>query len=108
MPFFPVTNGDYEVSYVTDNIPPSVTEIVPTNGQSGVGLNAKVSVTFSEAMNASSINTNTITLRDSLNNPVAATVSYNASSFTAVLTPSGPLAMLDNLHRYRERWYGEG
>ena len=60
--------------------------------QSGVGLNTKVSVTFNEAMNASTINTNTITLRDSLLNPVSATVSYNASSFTAVLTPSGPLA----------------
>jgi hypothetical protein len=91
---FPVTHGDYEVSYVTDNIPPSVTEIVPTNGQLKVGQNTKVSVTFSEAMNALTINTNTITLRDSLNNPVAATVSYNASDFTAVLTPSGPLAHL--------------
>ena len=47
-------------------------------------------------MNASTINTNTITLRDSSNHPVAATVSYNASSFTAVLTPSGPLAPLTN------------
>ena len=93
---FPVTNGDYEVSYVTDNTPPSITEITPTNGQSKVGLNTKVSVTFSEAINASTINTNTITLRDSSNHAVAATVSYNASSFTAVLTPSEPLAPLTN------------
>ena len=90
---FPVTNGDYEVSYEPDTNSPSVTEIVPTNGQLKVGQNTKVSVTFSESMNALTINTNTITLRDSLNNPVAATVSYNASTFTAVLTPSGPLAI---------------
>ena len=91
---FPVTNGDYEVGFEPDTNSPSVTEIVPTNGQSGVGLNTKVNVTFNEAMNVSSINTNTITLRDSLLNPVSATVSYNASSFTAVLTPSAPLAPL--------------
>ena len=93
---FPVTNGDYEISYATDNTPPSITEILPTHGQSKVGLNTKVSVTFSEAMNASTINTNTITLRDSSNHPVAATVLYNASSFTAVLTPINPLAPLAN------------
>ena len=58
-----------------------------------MSLNANVSVIFSEAMNASTINTNTITLRDSLGNPVAATVSYNPSTFTAVLTPVSPLAL---------------
>jgi hypothetical protein len=90
---FPVTNGDYEISYEPDTNPPSVTEIVPANGQSGVSKDAEVVVTFNEAMNASTINANTIALRDSSNHPVAATVSYNASSFTAVLTPSSPLAL---------------
>ena len=93
---FPVTNGDYEVSYELDTNSPSITKIVPAQGQLEVDLHTKVSVTFSEAMNASTINTNTIILRDSLNHPVAATVSYNASSFTAVLTPSGSLALLTN------------
>ena len=93
---FPVTNGDYEVSYGLDTNSPNIMEIMPTHGQSGVGLNTKVSVTFSEAMNASTINTNTITLRDSSSDPVAATVSYNAASFTAVLTPRDSLAPLAN------------
>ena len=93
---FPVTNGDYEVSYGLDTNSPNIMEIMPTHGQSGVGLNTKVSVTFSEAMNASTINTNTITLRDSSSDPVAATVSYNAASFTAVLTPRDSLVPLAN------------
>ena len=91
---FRVTNGNYEVSYESDSDSPSITERAPASGQSGVGLNTNVSVTFSEAMDASTINSSTITLRDSSYNFVAATVSYNASSFTAVLTPSAPLAPL--------------
>ena len=49
-------------------------------------------VAFSEALSASSINTNTLILRDASNALVPAAVSYNASTFTAVLTPATPLA----------------
>ena len=54
-------------------------------------------------MDASTINANTITLRDSLNNSVAATVSYNPFTFTAVLIPPVPCSVLANLHRHRKR-----
>jgi len=89
---FPATNGNYEVSYALDTTPPSITSTAPTNGALDVRLDAKVSVTFSEAMKASAINTDTILLRDSTNAPVLATVSYDNATFTATLSPVEPLA----------------
>ena len=47
---------------------------------------------FSEAMNASTINTNTVQLRNSSNQLVPATVGYNPGTLTATLTPSALLA----------------
>jgi hypothetical protein len=50
-------------------------------------------VTFSEAMNASTIDASTILLTvTSSGAPVAGTVSYNAGSNTATFTPSAPLS----------------
>ena len=89
---FPAASGDYEINYAPDTIPPSVTEMTPAAGQSGVDFGTKIHVAFNEAMSASTINANTIVLRNSSNNLVAAKVSYDASSFTATLTPSGFLA----------------
>jgi hypothetical protein len=45
-------------------------------------------------MDASSINTNTIVLLDSVGNPVTGPVSYNPSTLTAILTPNGYLRTL--------------
>ena len=89
---FPALTGEYRIDYTSDVTPPSVIEVLPSPGAKDVSLYTTVSVAFEEAMDAATINTNTITLRDSLNRPVAATVSYNASLFTAVLTPQAPLA----------------
>ena len=84
--------GDYEVTFVPDNIPPNVTGTLPASGALGVSQGASVSVTFSEAMDASTINTNTITLNDPLGDPVSATISYNPFTLTALLIPNQPLA----------------
>ena len=91
---FPACSGDYEISYEPDTTPPSVTEVLPSAGASGVNQNTEVFVTFNEAMNAATINTNTITLCDSLHSQVSVTVSYDASVFTAVLTPASSLVPL--------------
>ena len=94
--FFPAPGGDYQVSFAADTMAPTVAAFTPTNGQSGVRRDASITLTFSEAMSASSINTNTILLRDQLNHPVSATLSYNPLNFTAVLEPDGPLGSLES------------
>ena len=90
---FPAPTGSYEVDFATDTTPPSVTSILPANATPGVGLRTKVSITFSKSMNAATLNASTITLRDSLNNLVAAAVSYNPSTLTALLAPQSTLSL---------------
>ena len=51
-----------------------------------------MTVAFSEALNGATVNANTILLRNSSNSLVVATVTYNASSASATLTPISPLA----------------
>jgi O-glycosyl hydrolase len=70
---------------------PTITSFTPGNGSTGVVANTTVTATFSEAMKASTITASTFTLAPQGGSAVAATVSYNATSFTATLTPSAPL-----------------
>src|SRR5205085_559175 len=56
----------------------------------GVAVSTSVTATFSEAMSAASITSATVTLKNSSNVVVPATVGYSGS--IATLTPSGPLA----------------
>ena len=73
--------------------PPTVISVAPPNGSSGICPNSLVVATFSEAMNAATINTTTFTL--AAPGPVAVTgvVTYNAASDVATFTPSSPLAL---------------
>lgn len=75
-----------------DTTPPTVSSVSPANGATGVSVAALAIVTFSEAMDASTISTSTIELRDASNALVTATVSYDSVTRTATLTPSGVLA----------------
>jgi len=71
---------------------PTVASFTPANGSTGVAANTTVMATFSEAMNASTITASTFTLAPQGGAPVAATVSYDSTTFTATLTPNAPLA----------------
>jgi RHS repeat-associated protein len=75
-----------------DTTPPTVTSVSPVSGATGVSTGANVTVTFSEAMGAATVNGSTVDLRDPTNALVLATVSYNAVSLTATLDPTAPLA----------------
>jgi N-acetylneuraminic acid mutarotase len=77
---------------VPDTTPPAVESTSPTPGAAGVPVNAVIVATFNEAMAPASLSGATIALKDSADNPVAATVTYVPSSFTARLTPASPLA----------------
>ncbi|MBE0540497.1 MAG: DUF4082 domain-containing protein [Verrucomicrobia bacterium] len=92
----PALNGHYQIDYILDTTPPSITSVLPEAGATGVALSPRISVGFSEAMAAPTINSDTIQLRNSSNVVVAATVAYHPSTFTADLLPAGILALTEN------------
>jgi len=67
----------------TDVIAPTVLSVVPANSATLVAVNGKATVTFSEAMTASTISATTITLKQGTT-AVAGTVTYagNVATFT--------------------------
>jgi methionine-rich copper-binding protein CopC len=75
-----------------DTTPPTVTSTAPASGATGVATNSAVTATFSEAMDATTISGGTFELRDSGGTLVTATVTYNATTRVASLTPSAALA----------------
>ncbi|MBL8728038.1 MAG: DUF4082 domain-containing protein [Planctomycetes bacterium] len=82
---------------VPDVTPPTVAGQLPAPGATGVPTNATISVTFSEVLDASTVNGTTVELRDAFNAPVAASVGYTTGALTATLVPS---AWLDPLATY--------
>jgi hypothetical protein len=88
-----VMGGAYVFSFTTgDATAPSVTTVVPANAATNIALNTTVKVTFSEPMNAGSVNAATFTLKNTLTSAVVpATVVYDAATSSATLTPSGAL-----------------
>ena len=72
--------------------PPTVVSTSPASGATGVSTNAPVSATFSRAMDATTINGSSFSLKKADGTSVAATVSYDSNSQTATLTPSSALA----------------
>ena len=87
--------SDYNWSFTTevgDITPPTVSTVAPVNGATGVPVSTTVSAIFDEAMDAATINSSTIELRNSSNVLITTTVSYNAGTRTATLTPSAALS----------------
>jgi hypothetical protein len=72
-----------------DTAPPTVSSTNPANGATGVGINTAISVTFSEAMNASTVTTTTFTVTAG-STVVPGSVGYSGT--TATFTPTGNLA----------------
>jgi WD40 repeat protein len=89
---FSGTAGSYVATYTSDTTPPTVTAKSPNSGATNISLTTTVTATFSEAMAPATISTSTFELRDPANALVTATVTYNASSNIATLTPSSALA----------------
>jgi len=68
---------------------PTVVSQTPTSGATNVATNTTVTATFNEAVTPSSI---VFTLKDSSNNVIATTFSYNSTTNTATWTPTAALA----------------
>ena len=86
--------GSYVATYAADTTPPTVTATSPPDDATGVGQGTTTTVTFSEAVDSSTITGSTFELRDAGGALVPASISYNASTRTATLTPSASLAAL--------------
>ena len=79
-----------------DTTPPAITDsnppLAPAPGFVNAPTNRRLTVTFDEAMDASTINSTTFTLTGPNATPVDGTVSYDAASKTASFAPKSPLA----------------
>jgi hypothetical protein len=86
--------SNYSWSFTTgpspDTTPPTVTGTTHLNGATGVAINAKATATFSEAMDATTLNASTFTLKQG-STTVAGSVSY--VGVTATFAPSSALAL---------------
>jgi len=76
-----------------DTIAPTVGSVSPGDAAAGVALSTNVEATFSEAMNSSTLTTNTFMLKEqNSTTPVEANVSYNSTTKKATLDPSSDLS----------------
>lgn len=90
--FFVANAGTYAATYGTDSTAPLSTSVVPAAGATNVAPTVRLAVTFSEAMDASTVGAATFELRDASGALVSAAVAYDAGSRSTLLTPSAPLA----------------
>lgn len=74
-----------------DTTPPAISSKSPDNAASAVAINSSIVVTFSEAVDATTVNSATFTVKDTSNNAVSGTVTCNGAS--ATFTPSQNLAV---------------
>jgi hypothetical protein len=86
--------GSFIWSFTTgatpDTTPPAVISTVPVNNATGVLINSKITATFSEAMDPSTLTTATFMVKGPGTTAVAGTVTYVGT--TATFTPSANLA----------------
>jgi hypothetical protein len=84
--------GDMSAPVPRDNQAPTIASVTPASGAAGVSVGATVTARFSEPMDPATITTSTIGLATASGTAVPATVTYDASTRTATLTPTAALA----------------
>ena len=77
---------------VADTIPPTIIQRTPAPAASGVAVDDNVIVRFSEDMQAATLTAAAFVLRDSANNVIPATLTYDSGTQTATLNPTSNLA----------------
>jgi WD40 repeat protein len=90
--FFTAAAGTYTATYGTDTTPPTVTSTFPANAATGVIQQPTVTATFSESLDPLTVISSNFKLQAGSSPPVSATVSYDANTRTAKLTPNTLLA----------------
>jgi hypothetical protein len=76
---------------VLDDADPEVLAIAPPSGSSGVGVDAAVTVDFSEPIDTGAFQSSWITLRRTAGGNVAVSYAFAADGATVILTPDAPL-----------------
>jgi N,N-dimethylformamidase beta subunit-like, C-terminal/Domain of unknown function (DUF4082)/Bacterial Ig-like domain/Bacterial Ig domain len=94
---FKSTNYWVDVEFITntgaDTTPPTVMQTTPVDTATGVAESIVVTAQFNEAIDAATLTAASFSLSDGTNPAVNATVTYDAPSNTATLTPAAPLTM---------------
>src|SRR5262249_5440565 len=90
-------SGAFVVTYAPDTTAPTVVSTSPAGGATGIAQTSTVLAAFSEPLDPTTVSGSTFTLRDPSNAPVSATVTYDAATNSAVLTPG---ALLDGSTTY--------
>src|SRR5262249_28752366 len=80
-----------------DTTPPTGTSVNPANGSINVSPNGSFTVTMSEALNAATVDINSVLLLKNATNRVTASATYNAANRTITITPA---AALENATNY--------
>jgi hypothetical protein len=85
---------DAKAAVGDDLTPPKVTSTVPKATAKGVAPGANITATFSEAMDASTINSSTFKLfKAGTTNLIPAVVTYNPTTNKAILNPNANLKL---------------
>jgi hypothetical protein len=81
----------FVTSFPVDNTPPTVSAVSPAAAATGVNGTTNVTATFSEVMDATTLNTATFELRDAANALVPSVVTYTAATRVLTLNPTPTL-----------------
>lgn len=84
----------WSFTVVPDTTAPTVTATSPGGGATGISRTANITATFSEAMDAATVNGSSFELRDPMGVLVPAVVTYGATNRRATLNPSATLSAL--------------
>lgn len=90
--FFAATNASYTATYVADASAPTVVSTTPASGAADVAPTSSLTATFSEAIDPSTVNANTVSATSGTNS-IAGTVSYESNARVARFTPSQSLPL---------------
>ncbi|HEY6401764.1 MAG TPA: Ig-like domain-containing protein, partial [Blastocatellia bacterium] len=83
--------SDYNLSFTTGTAPQEIVSVTPAPGAFSVPTSVAPTATFSEPLDPASVNESTVLLNDVWNDPVPATISYDASAFKITIRPALPL-----------------
>jgi len=87
---FAGTNFYFYTGPASDAIPPTLSSLAPTNGATGIGVNATVRLHFSEAINPLTATSGSLSLFSSAG-PIPASVTYNSTNTVVTIVPQVPL-----------------
>ncbi|MGB7979561.1 MAG: DUF4082 domain-containing protein [Candidatus Nanopelagicales bacterium] len=83
--------GAYVATYQADATAPTATGTTPSDGATGASLSTAVTASFSESLDPATVSSNTFSLTGPSGSQVAATVAYDGTTRSAILTPASSL-----------------